>query len=170
MAISRPKRPKTSQKSKSSSVARRVNRLVDRAINPDWLTLVENLPCDSWTWFVLAVRTGSSGRMSPESLHPSKGKRSGSSSQSLPNAGMAWRGEFLTLDISESPNGAVECSLSDVVDDPCSLERCYLSREQIENMIRRLEKYKQGTSLLAFKLRQVLSDGAETKRQSAEGR
>jgi len=40
---------------------------------------------------------------------------SGSFSQRWATSGMAWRGGFSTLDSSECPSGAVECSLSDIL-------------------------------------------------------
>lgn len=170
MATSRQRRSKSSRKSTFSSAARHANRFPDREIKAEWLTLAASLPCDSWIWYGLAVRDGSCGKTSPESLWQTEDKLSGNSSESLPTAGMAWRGEYLTLDISESPNGAVECSLSDVIEDPRSLERSYLSREQIQKMIVRLERYGQGKSLLAMQLRQALLGGQATKRLSAEDR
>lgn len=170
MATSRQRKSRRSPRSMSSLEERLANRFPDREIKAEWLTRVASLPCDFWIWFGWDVHDGLSGKTFPECLSPTKDKLSGNSSESLPTAGMAWRGEFLTLDISESPNGAVECSLSDVIEDPCSLERSYLNREQIQKMIVRLERYGQGESLLATRLRQALSGGQATKRLSAEDR
>ena len=170
MATSRQRRSRSFRKSTFSSAERLANRFPDREITAEWLTRVASLQCDSWIWFGLAVRDGSCGKTYLESLLQTEDALSGNLSESLPSAGMAWRGEYLTLDISESPNGAVECSLSDVIEDPCSLERSYLNREQIQKMIGRLERYGQGQSLLATALRQALSDGQATKRLSVEDR
>lgn len=61
---------------------------------------------------------------------------SGSFSQRWPTSGTAWRGAFSTLDSSESPSGAVECSLSAILEataDP----RYALSARAAKGILRR---------------------------------
>lgn len=57
-------------------------------------------------------------------------------SQRWPTSGMASRGEWLTLDSSEFPSGAVECSLSDVLEATVS-ERYSLSARAARGILRR---------------------------------
>lgn len=61
---------------------------------------------------------------------------SGRSSKRLPNAGTAWRGEFWTANISESPNDAEECSLSDVLESHVP-QRFFLSVRAATGILRR---------------------------------
>jgi hypothetical protein len=56
--------------------------------------------------------------------------RSGISLPGLQNAGMAWHGECLTLNFSESPNVAVESSLSDILEVPAVPETYYLTAKE----------------------------------------
>jgi hypothetical protein len=59
-------------------------------------------------------------------------------SQRWPKSGMASAGEWSTLDTSESPNDAVECSLSDVLETTVS-ERYALSARAARGILRRAD-------------------------------
>ena len=58
-------------------------------------------------------------------------------SQKWPRWGMAFHGGYWTLDSSESPNGAVECSLSDVLETTDVSERYALSERAAKGILRR---------------------------------
>lgn len=59
-------------------------------------------------------------------------------SQRWPNSGMASRGGFSTLDSSESPSGAVECSLSAILEESPS-QRFLLSARAARGILRRAD-------------------------------
>ena len=62
-----------------------------------------------------------------------------SSAFSWSSAGMGFRGVCSTADISESPNAAAECSLSDVLEDHAP-QRFYLSPMAARGILRRAKK------------------------------
>lgn len=157
----------TSRRSISSSVARRANLFPCKESDLDWLTFAANCPCDSMRLFAIACRDGCFGKTYQEHFGPTADTLLPASFEGWGNAGIASPTEFLTLDIGESHSGAVECSLSDIVDHGDDLLRSYLSREQVAKMLARLEKYGQDNELTSA-LRMLLSDGQETKRQSTE--
>ena len=55
-------------------------------------------------------------------------------------SGMAYHGEYLTVNSSESPNDVVDSSLSDVLEE-CVHQRYCLSRKAVEGIIRRTKKW-----------------------------
>jgi site-specific DNA-cytosine methylase len=61
-------------------------------------------------------------------------------SPSCKTSGMAYRGEYLIVDTSESPNNAVVSSLSDILEDHVH-PRYYLSKNAINGIIRRSKKW-----------------------------
>jgi site-specific DNA-cytosine methylase len=69
---------------------------------------------------------------------PTKGLTSDGFSMKWSNSGMAYRGELWTLDTSESPNDADECSLSQVL-NPTAPARFSLSAKAASGILRRAE-------------------------------
>lgn len=61
------------------------------------------------------------------------------SSGRLPNSGMAWPGQFLTLNTSEWRNGAAVCSLSDILEESPD-PKYSLSAKACMGILRRAEK------------------------------
>ena len=58
-------------------------------------------------------------------------------------SGMAYRGEYLTVNTLESPRDADVCSLSDVLEDHVP-QKYYLSKKAVSGMIRRSKKWGRG--------------------------
>lgn len=71
-----------------------------------------------------------------EGIWPSSFKR-------WPKAAMGGLIDYWTVNTSESPNDAKECSLLDVLED-CVPQKFYLSRKAVEGMIRRSKKWGRG--------------------------
>lgn len=82
---------------------------------------------------------GLSLRMFPDCSLPAAEGISESFSQRWTRSGMAFRGECWTVDSSESPRDAVECSLSEVL-EPCAPQRFFLSPRAARGILRRAEK------------------------------
>lgn len=82
---------------------------------------------------------GSSLRMYPDSYPVTVAEISPSFSRRWPTSGMAWHGECWTLDTSESPRDAVECSLSAVL-EPDPPTRFYLSSKAARGILRRADR------------------------------
>ncbi len=82
---------------------------------------------------------GSSLRMYPDSFPRTVAEISPSFSRRWPTSGMAWPGACWTLDTSESPNDAAECSLSDIL-EPSVPSRFYLSSKAAAGILRRAER------------------------------
>ena len=61
-------------------------------------------------------------------------------SPSSKTSGMAFRGEYLIVNTSESPNNAVVCSLSDILETRVP-QKFYLSKKAVEGMTRRSLKW-----------------------------
>ena len=78
-------------------------------------------------------------RMSLGSSVPTKGLTSDGFSMKWNNSGMAYRGELWTLDTSESPNDAEECSLSQVL-NPTAPARFSLSAKAASGILRRANR------------------------------
>lgn len=92
---------------------------------------------------------GSSGRTSRARFQAGRmdNTTSTSSSGSMLNAGMAWRGEYLTLNMCEhnafhtqSPSEDAVCSLSDVLETGSVPERYYLTMKACQGILRRAER------------------------------
>src|ERR1700690_3097200 len=84
-------------------------------------------------------RLGLFSKTSPASFLQTKDATSPSCSTAWMNSGMAWRGVCLTRSFSESPNVAVECSLSDVLESHVP-QRFFLSPRAAAGILRRAEK------------------------------
>ena len=89
------------------------------------------------------TRLGYSLRMFPDSFQLTKEGTLHLSCKRFPKAGMGIRGEFWTVNTSESPNDAKECSLSDVLEENVH-PKYYLSRKAVAGMIRRSKKWGRG--------------------------
>ena len=94
------------------------------------------LPSPSSTLWSSADLGGSCWKMSLDSSVPTKGLTSDGFSMKWSNSGMAFRGELWTLDTSESPSDAVECSLSQVL-NPTAPARFSLSAKAASGILRR---------------------------------
>ena len=92
--------------------------------------------CEFWNSNAPA---GFSLRMFPDFCLPTEAEISPSFCIPWTGSGMAWRGEYLMLDTSNSPNNAVECGLSDILEDPVP-SRFYLSPKAARGILRRAEK------------------------------
>ena len=57
-----------------------------------------------------------------------------------PTSGMAWRGAYLTVDTSASPNQEAESSLSDLLEDPPVPDRYFLSPNAATGILRRADR------------------------------
>ena len=108
-----------------------------RGVAAAWLTHVRDCggtSCDSW---LRHVPVGSSARTSLGSFRSTTAATSGPSSGTWMTSGMAWRGEFWTLNGSESPSAAVACSLPDVLETGPHLSRYSLSPRAATGILRR---------------------------------
>lgn len=76
----------------------------------------QNLPLSISELLLLPALNGLCGKTSRAYLARTEEWISESSPIKLQNSGMASHGEFLTLNISESPKDAAECSLSEVLE------------------------------------------------------
>src|SRR3990167_7447177 len=85
-------------------------------------------------------QNGFLSRMFPDSYRRTKDGTWQLSCSRWPKAAMGGLTEYWTVDISESPNAAVECSLSDVLEANVH-PKFYLSRKAIEGIIRRTKKW-----------------------------
>ena len=92
--------------------------------------------CDFWNKY---APSGSSLKMFPDFYLPENAETSELHWPHWTNAGMVWRGECLMLNISESPNDAVESSLLDILEDHVH-RRFYLSPKAAAGILRRAEK------------------------------
>lgn len=86
---------------------------------------------------------GYSSKMFPDSFQLTKEGTLRLSCKRFPKAGMGIRGEFLTVNASESPNDARECSLLDVLEKSVH-QKYYLSEKAVAGMIRRSIKWGRG--------------------------
>lgn len=169
MATSRRSRLRTSSTSTSSLEERRASLFRFKGAELEWLTKEGVSRCDSGKLWLRLTRAGSSGKTSPTSYRLTEDGDLPESFNGWGNAGISVHGEYLTLNTSESPNAAVVCSLSEVIDHGDTLGRHYLSIDQMKNMLRRLEKYKQENHL-THALRMCASGGQETKLPSTESK
>ena len=87
----------------------------------------------------LFAPAGFSSRTYPDYFPLTVDEISPSYSRRWPSSGMAFAGECWTLDSSEFPSGAVECSLSDIL-EPEVPSRFYLSSRAAKGILRRAEK------------------------------
>jgi hypothetical protein len=107
-----------------------------------WLMIVGTSQCSISDLQKFLSPGGSSGKTSPVSFPLTE---DGSLPPSFPGwsgAGLAAGGEFWMLHFSESPSGAVVCSLSDVLEDNGGVPgRYFLTPAEARKMIARYEKY-----------------------------
>lgn len=119
-------------------------------------------------WLESCAPPGCSSRTSQDCSHRTKVGTSRPSSKRFPNAGMFSRGESWTAVISESPSGAVESTLSDIL-EPNVPPRFFLSPRAAKGILRRAAK--RGRELPTA-LREALESvaGPSTLRQGLSGR
>ena len=87
----------------------------------------------------LFAPAGFSSRTYPDYFPLTVDEISQSFSRRWPSSGMAFAGECWTLDSSEYPSGAVECSLSDIL-EPEVPSRFYLSSKAAKGILRRARR------------------------------
>jgi len=92
--------------------------------------------CEFWN---ANAPAGFSLRTCPDFCLPIEAEISPSFSMHWADSGMAWRGEYLTLNTSDSPNDAVACGLSDVLEDRVH-PRFFLSPKAARGILRRAKK------------------------------
>ncbi len=88
-------------------------------------------------------QNGLCSKMFPDYSLSTMGKICGTSLKSFPKSGIAYAGECLMLNTSESPNDAEGCGLSEVLETHVPL-KYYLSRKAVEGMIRRSKQWGRG--------------------------
>jgi len=114
---------------------------------------------DPTTEDVTSLSSSESSVASPPTSPPTVGATGGSAAApSAASPGVCW-----TLDISESPNGAVACSLSDVLQTGAVPQRFYLSAKAAQGILRRAEKRERVLpSALLLALRAVAAENPTT--------
>lgn len=167
METLRRSRSSRSSRLTSSSAERHASRSLFKDIDAEWMTDAASCHCDSVRLWLTATRDGSFGKTYHTPLTSTEERRLPASFDGWMNSGISAHGECWTLNTSEWPNDVDVCLLSQVIDRGDMLGRHYLSREQMQKMLHRLKEYKQENELTDA-LRALLSDGAETKRQSTE--
>ena len=106
----------------------------------DWMTRVAT-SCSSILPLLAGIGPdGWSGRTSPASCPQIVGGILAPSSEGWQSAGMGSPTGFLTLNTTEWPKDAVECSLSDVLETGAVPPRFYLSARACRGILRRAEK------------------------------
>jgi hypothetical protein len=141
MATSRKSNLKTSPAAPMSSSEERpvkVSRSPENEL--DWMTLVATSPLSSFDLLHTYGPDGWSGKTSPVSCQLTEDKRLEPSSKRWGKSGMGSLTEFLTLNTSEFPNGAVVSSLSDILETGAVPQRYFLSRKACAGILRRAEK------------------------------
>ena len=93
----------------------RTTRLQEEA--QDWLETVAHSGGNITGSLLASAPPGLSGRMSLGSSLVETVRTLRRSSDLSPTSGMAWSGRYLTLNTLEYRNDAVECSLSDILED-----------------------------------------------------
>lgn len=160
MATSRQPESKTSQQLMLLSPGRPANPSVLKDSEKDWMTFVVGSRLGSPKPLASIVHVGSCGRTSPESLQAVPAVISASSSIRWGSSGMGTPTECWTLNTSESPNDAVACLLSDILEDAGNVPpQCFLTEHNIQRLLYRLDKYKPSNSPLMA----VLSGGQGMK-------
>lgn len=128
------------------------------------MTLVANWPCGSPESLVHVVRDGWCGKTSPECLPLEVGETLADSCGPWGNSGMGSLTEFWTLDISESPNDAEECLLSDIIETGERPPQCCLTEHNIGRLKSRIEKHNRVDKSELY--RDLCSVGQATKRRN----
>lgn len=129
-----------------------------------WMMRTVSWPSDSAKSLVALARDGWSGKTSPTCFDLTKDATLAASSVPWQNAGMGSHIEFWTLGISESPNDASVCLLSDIIETGDPPPECCLTDHNIDRLRSRLTKHNiaEGSELY----RELCSAGPATKRQS----
>src|SRR3990167_2900398 len=113
---------------------------------------------ESWARY---VQSGYSWKMF-QGFYPQTGVTiSASSSTPFRGSGMAFRGEYLTQDTSESPSAAVESTLSEVLETSVP-QRFYLSPKAAAGILRRAERRGKKLPRRLEQALQVTAGGATT--------
>lgn len=120
-----------------SSGERPANHFPSPVSERDWMIRVVSWPSSFCALLAEYTRDGSFGKTSPAHCHPEGGWTLGTSSRPLLSAGMAWRGESWMLKISESPNAAAACLLSDILETGDLQPRFYLSPRACAGILNR---------------------------------
>lgn len=124
------------------------------------MTLVGSLQMSSFASWAPFVLNGLCLKTCKVSSEPIEEQPSANSSEPLVGSGIAWAGVILTADISESPNAAVECLLSDTLETGDHLRPFFLSPQQRAKFLARFKKH--GLEIPDA----MSSDGPATKRRS----
>ena len=106
----------------------------------DWATTVATYRSNFCALLTEHAPAGFFGRTSPEFCPVSKAGILAPSSQAWSNSGIAAPGECWTLNISEWPNDAAVCSLSDILEAGEVPRRFFLSARACKGILRRAAK------------------------------
>lgn len=115
--------------------------------------------------FSCLFRNGYLLRMFPDYFQLTGGKTLELSCKQWPKAGMGIAGTFWTLNTSESPKDAKDCSLLDALEDSVP-QKYWLSHKAIAGIIRRTEKY--GRAGYVLQLEQEIDKIRHLKRISLQ--
>lgn len=126
----------------SSLGAHPASRSRERATRKDLTTQGVNSPTPLFDLLEQHDRSGLSGKMSGMFYQSTEDGISPPSSGKWMNSGMVSHGGYLTLNTSESPSDAEDCSLSDVLETGEQLEKYYLSQKACTGILRRTAKRK----------------------------
>ena len=129
---------------------------------PEWPGRAADWPLFLRRFYQSCVRAGSSGKMCPEFFPQTEDGTSGHSSGHWTTSGIHARGECLTLNFSECPRDAAECSLSDILETGDLPQRYFLSAKACAGILRRAEKRRK---TLPEPLRRALEEVSERERQ-----
>ena len=129
----------TSQKQTSGQVDSPAKTSASLASERDSQGSAAASPSPSSTLWSSADLDGSCWKMSLGSSVQTTALTSDGFSMKWSNSGMAFRGELWTLDTSESPSDAVECSLSQVL-NPTAPARFSLSARAASGILRRANR------------------------------
>ena len=141
-----PSRPTRMSPSTSSSEEPLAKLSASQDYERDWIATVVNSPSSSRTFLAACAQSGLFGKMSPVFCRLTEDERLEPFSRSWGNSGMGSLIEFSTQKISESPNDAVVCSLSDTLVIGDVPARYFLSPVACRGVLRRAEN--RGITLL----------------------
>lgn len=125
-----------------------VNRSQLQESEAEWMMRVATWQSSLLNLLIAHAPAGWYGKTSPAYYPLTTAKISNTSYINWGNAGMGSPTEFLTLNISECPNDAVESSLSDILEIGDLPQRFYLSATACQGILRRAKKKKQTVSAL----------------------
>lgn len=153
--------------STSSSAAPPANPSALPASEKEWMTNVVNSPTSTPNSLARSVHDGSYGKTSPTSCMWTKGEHLEPSSGSWRNAGIISPTESSTFKTSESPNAAVACSLSDILQAGDLPQRVSLTPQSAATKIARLKKHGKKPNIFTELLTIHASAGATTQRPNS---